>query len=93
MALNIKNPETERLARELSRVTGETLTKAVDEAVRERLSRIGSPENRKPLAVNEDSRCLADRLDEIALRVANLPDRDNRSADEILGYNERGHFD
>ncbi|HEX9867242.1 MAG TPA: type II toxin-antitoxin system VapB family antitoxin, partial [Candidatus Tectomicrobia bacterium] len=38
MTLNIKNPETHRLATELARLTGETLTQAVTEAVRERLA-------------------------------------------------------
>ncbi len=40
MTLNIKNPETHRLATELARLTGETLTQAVTEAVRERLARL-----------------------------------------------------
>ena len=40
MSLNIKNPETHRLATDLARLTGETLTQAVTEAVRERLARI-----------------------------------------------------
>ena len=39
MALNIKNPETERLARELAKRTGESLTVAVTVALRERLER------------------------------------------------------
>ena len=40
MTLNIKNPETHRLATELARLTGETLTQAVTEALRERLERV-----------------------------------------------------
>ena len=40
MTLNIKNAETHRLATELARLTGETLTQAVTEAVRERLARL-----------------------------------------------------
>jgi antitoxin VapB len=40
MALNIKNPETHKLAEELARRTGENLTEAVTTAVRERLQRI-----------------------------------------------------
>lgn len=40
MALNIKNEETVRLARELSEKTGESLTTAVTEALRERLARV-----------------------------------------------------
>ncbi len=39
MALSLKNEETERLARELARQTGESLTQAVTLAVKERLER------------------------------------------------------
>ena len=39
MALNIKNPETYRLVKELAELTGESMTGAVTEAVRERLER------------------------------------------------------
>jgi antitoxin VapB len=42
MSLNIKNAETVRLARELARETGESLTDAVTESVRERLERVRS---------------------------------------------------
>lgn len=40
MGMNIKNPEAERLARELAAATGESLTSAVTLAVRERLERV-----------------------------------------------------
>jgi antitoxin VapB len=40
MALNIKNDETVRLAKRLAEVTGESLTTAVTEALRERLARV-----------------------------------------------------
>jgi antitoxin VapB len=40
MGLNIKNAETYRLIRELADATGETMTGAVTEAVRERLARV-----------------------------------------------------
>ncbi|MGB8063497.1 MAG: type II toxin-antitoxin system VapB family antitoxin [Candidatus Sulfotelmatobacter sp.] len=40
MSLNIKNEETHRLARELARLTGESMTAAVNEAIRERLERV-----------------------------------------------------
>ncbi|MCC6196961.1 MAG: type II toxin-antitoxin system VapB family antitoxin [Burkholderiales bacterium] len=40
MSLNIKDPETHRLAQILAKETGETMTKAVTEALRERLQRI-----------------------------------------------------
>jgi antitoxin VapB len=39
MGLNIKNPETYRLAQELAELTGESMTTAVTEALRERLAR------------------------------------------------------
>lgn len=40
MAMNIKNDEAQRLARELADLTGETVTSAVTVAVRERLERV-----------------------------------------------------
>ena len=39
MTLNIKDPEAHKLARALARETGETMTRAVREALRERLER------------------------------------------------------
>lgn len=40
MSLNIKNAETYRLVKELADLTGESMTGAVTEAVRERLDRV-----------------------------------------------------
>lgn len=40
MALSIKTEEADRLARELSRLTGETMTDAITRAMRERLDRL-----------------------------------------------------
>lgn len=40
MAINIKNERTESLAKELAKLTGESLTAAITEAVRERLDRV-----------------------------------------------------
>lgn len=40
MALSLKNEEADRLARELSRLTGETMTDAITKAIRERLDRL-----------------------------------------------------
>ena len=39
MALSLKNPETERLAKELARATGESVTRAVTTALKEKLER------------------------------------------------------
>jgi antitoxin VapB len=81
MALNIRNPEAEQLAADLAKLTGETKTQAVTKALRERLERIKRPRTR---------RRLADELDEIAKHCAALPVLDNRSDEEILGYDEHG---
>jgi antitoxin VapB len=40
MSLNIKNEETHRLVQELAALTGESMTAAVTESVRERLDRV-----------------------------------------------------
>jgi antitoxin VapB len=39
MALSLKNPETERLAKKLAKLTGESVTMAVTVALQERLDR------------------------------------------------------
>ena len=81
MPLSIKDPEADRLARELARRTGETMTQAVITALRERLAR----EERKP----DDDQLVEDVL-EIARHFSSLPVLDARSDDEILGYDEQG---
>jgi antitoxin VapB len=81
MALNIRNPETERLAEALARETGETKTEAVTRALRDRLTRLRRERGR---------RRLADELEEIARHCAALPVLDARSPDEILGYDQNG---
>jgi antitoxin VapB len=40
MSMNIKNKEAHRLTEELAKLTGESLTAAVTESVRERLDRV-----------------------------------------------------
>ena len=40
MALNIKNPEVERLAAEASRLTGESKTESIRKALEERVARL-----------------------------------------------------
>ncbi len=81
MPLNIRNKQAEELAGALAKLTGETKTEAVTQALRERIERI-----RRARA----KRRLADELDRIALHCAALPVQDRRSADEILGLDECG---
>ena len=47
MALHLNDPETDRLARELARETGESLTEAVNRAVKERLDRVTAAQQAK----------------------------------------------
>ncbi|HSZ19918.1 MAG TPA: type II toxin-antitoxin system VapB family antitoxin [Candidatus Acidoferrum sp.] len=81
MAMNIKNDEAQKLARKLSELTGESLTAAVTEAVRERLERIQSAQGAG----------LADRLLRIGKDCAAHLKEPFRSAEhgDIL-YDERG---
>ena len=81
MGLNIKSEETHRLARELARLTGESMTAAVTEAVRERIDRV---RNRQAIS-------LADRLLAIGKDCAGRLKEPFRSGDHgDLLYDERG---
>lgn len=81
MALNIKDPTTDRLARELAGLTGESITVAVGTALRDRLERLTG-------GVPEEQRYT--RMREIADRLHQLPVLDERPEDELLGYDEHG---
>lgn len=81
MPISIKNAETERLARQLAGLTGETITGAVQTALAERYDRLKRAPSR---------RSLATELTEIALRCAKRPNVSSMSDDEILGYDESG---
>ena len=82
MALSLKDGETDRLAREVAALTGETLTATIRVALRERLERERLRRNLP--------RDLTDRLREIGKTCAALPDIDRRIADDIVGYGEDG---
>jgi antitoxin VapB len=81
MALSIKHDEADRLARELSATTGESLTEAVLNALRERVYREKS--KRHTLRARDELRAVRERC-------RRLPVLDNRTADEILGYDDSG---
>jgi antitoxin VapB len=83
MALSIKSREADELARKLAATTGESITEAVTVAMRERLAR---EQRKKRVAAG----ILAGELMEIARHFASLPVYDNRTSDEILGYDENG---
>lgn len=83
MALNIKDAETDRLARELAQATGESLTQAVRTAMEERLRRV-----RRSRTADDDARIA--RLHHYIERGRARKLLDTRSEDEILGYDEHG---
>lgn len=82
MALNIKNAETEKLARELARRRGTGVTEAVTTALQEELKR---EQNR----VREAGSVYA-AITRIAEEYRKLPVLNDRTPDEILDYDENG---
>ncbi len=81
MSLNIKNEETHRMAKQLARVTGESMTVAVREAIRERLERVGRKSEKDPV----------ERIMKIAHECGPLWKEPYRSVDHgDLLYDEKG---
>jgi antitoxin VapB len=81
MALSIKDPQADRLARELAEQTGETLTEAVILALRERLLRL---RRKKSVPTRRELlRLLRDSMRELPVLDAGRPE-------EIVGYDEDG---
>jgi len=82
VALSLKDKETDRLARAVAALTGETLTDAIRHALAERLEREhlrrGQPTD------------LARQIRDIAAACARLPDVDPRSPEDIVGYDDNG---
>ena len=82
MSLNIKDPEAHELAKKLAAETGETMTRAVVEALRERLERV---------VRRRDRAGLSQRLMEIGRRCASHMKRPYHSLDHgELFYDEHG---
>ncbi len=82
MALNLDDLATDSLARQVARLTGESLTEAVRTSLSERLHR----ERLK----RGNAQNLEEDIDAIVKRVAALPVLDGRSPDAIIGYDENG---
>lgn len=81
MALSIRNKEAERLAREIARETGESITQAILRSLEERLLRLSG---------RRTAGDLAREILRIGGRCAALSDFDTRSPEEILGYGRDG---
>ena len=83
MGLNIKDEETHALVRELSRLTGESMTRAVGVAVRERLER---ERKRRARASTEEMLAIGGRIRARLREPAHSLDHD------ALFYDESGRF-
>jgi antitoxin VapB len=81
MALSIKDPAIDRLARELAQITGESITDAIKIALEERLAR-----ERARRASNS----LGSTIRSIQDSVARLAVLDARPSQELLGYDDAG---
>lgn len=79
MSLNIKDPEAHRLAQAIAQATGQSMTRVVTEALRDRLGRIDQRKGRAGL----------DELLEIAGRTAARVQRPYTVHAELL-YDEHG---
>ena len=78
MALHINDPEADKLAKELAEQTGVPMEEAVVKALRSQL---------------EKEREIARKVEvvrKISEHFQSLPVLDDRSPDEIIGYNEYG---
>jgi antitoxin VapB len=82
MPINIKNEEVTRLANELARETGESVTVAVGRAVSERLARLHQKASRKG---------VAERLEQIGRECASLAPKEWLTWDYDADlYDEKG---
>jgi antitoxin VapB len=83
MAVIVKNPATEAKIRKLAARTGESLTEAIDQAVEERLERLGPPRRKGRVNRKKLAKFLAyfDSLPKI---------NEHLTDEEIIGYDENG---
>ncbi len=80
MAILIKDAHTDRVVRELAARTGRTIKEAVRIAAERELAELPSDKGRiDPV-----------KLAETLARLRSYPVTDERSADEILGYDDNG---
>ncbi len=75
--LYIKNPVAHRLAEQISKRTGATLSDVVISALQDRVHQAGRPVNRA-------------KVDALCAKIQGLTVLDPRTPDEILGYDDLG---
>jgi antitoxin VapB len=81
MPISIKNEETEQLAREIAKETGETITEVIKRSLKDRLQRLRG---------RRHVRELPEQVADILQRMDALPTLDTRAEEDILGYDESG---
>ena len=85
MAVLIRAKRVDRKIRDLAKQNGETLTEAVEKAVDDRLTATAPKRNGRVDRVG---------LAQLIAEIDALPRRNEHlSDDEIVGYNDEGHFD
>ena len=90
MALNIKSAETERIVRELAKRTGLSITEAVHQAAAEKLRAMAAEREARLAEMTPAQREKLRRIEAISKSAAAVPVFDNRTADEIIGYDDKG---
>lgn len=75
--LYIKNPSAHRLAEQVSKRMGTTLSDAVIRALEDKIQKTGRPLNRA-------------KVDALCVKIGALPVLDTRTPEEILGYDDLG---
>jgi antitoxin VapB len=81
MAFHVSSEQVDQNVRALARVTGQSITEAINDAVLEKLRRV---EPRRP-----DPKYVEDLL-ALSERIGKMLRPDSRTPDELVGYDEDG---
>ncbi|MEA3543999.1 MAG: type II toxin-antitoxin system VapB family antitoxin [Thermodesulfobacteriota bacterium] len=81
MALSIRNPYAEQLARQVASLTNENITQTIIKALENRMESLKG----KKTIVDVEQQIIS-----ISQRCNALPDMDDRNDEEIMNYNENG---
>jgi len=90
MALNIKDRETEEVVRQLAKRTGRSITETVKQAAAAELRRMDADHSERLSKLTPEQVAKLRRIEAICKEAAALPVFDNRTPDEIIGYDENG---
>jgi antitoxin VapB len=80
MAQDLNSERVRNIASELAAATGQDMESAVISAVEEKLARLDRPRAAEP----------AGDIDALFRRLTEMPVRDTRTPEEIIGYDENG---